>query len=86
MELKDIKDPEDQKRIARYFLSEFAKVLKLVARDNPEKLFVVDTCNTLAPGEWLNEIHASEDGYKKITDKIYHVMEDVLRTYCAVNI
>ena len=80
MELKGITDPEDQKRIARYFLSEFAKVLKLVARDNPGKLIVVDTCNTLAPGEWLNEIHASEDGYKKIADKIYRVMEDTLRT------
>lgn len=47
---------------------------------NADKIKVVDTQNTLRPGhkdDWLNEIHPTEDGFKKITKKIYAEMKNI---------
>jgi len=74
MDKKGITAPGDQKEIARFMIGEFGKKIKKVAKDNPKKLLVADTLNTLAPDEWLNEIHATSQGYKKIADKIWAVM------------
>ena len=78
MVLKGITKPADQKKIAKYFLSEFAKRIIKVSEDNPGKLVVVNTFGTLNEDEWLNEIHATSKGYKKIADKIYSEMEKYL--------
>ena len=78
MVLKGITKVDDQKKIAKYFLSEFAKRIKQVSKNNPGKLVVVDTFGTLNEDEWLNEIHATSKGYEKVADKIYSVMEKYL--------
>ncbi len=67
-----------QQKIARFMIGEFSRRIKKVAADNPQKLFVADTLNTLAREEWLNEIHATSKGYKKIADKIWGVMSQQL--------
>jgi hypothetical protein len=44
------------------------------------RFFVVDTQGILAPGntqEWLNEIHPTPKGFKRIFDEIYPVMRQL---------
>ena len=45
---------------------------------NKNNIYMVDTQGILRPGnkaDWLNEIHPSEDGFKKITKPIYEQMK-----------
>lgn len=74
MDNKRITAAGDQKKIARFMIEEFGRRVKAVAADNPHRIFVVDTLNTLAPDEWLNEIHATSKGYREVADKILKVM------------
>jgi hypothetical protein len=71
---KGITASGDQKKIARFMIGEFGRRVKKVAADNPGKLMVADTLNTLAENEWLNEIPATSKGFKKIAEKLWTVM------------
>jgi len=60
------KVPERYRRnVVKLFLGEFDKTLKRVAR-NSEKITVVKTQGTLNDGEWANELHPKNIGFKKI--------------------
>jgi hypothetical protein len=51
-----------------------------VEKDIKDRLIVVNTQRTLRPGakqDWLNEIHPTETGFKKIHNKIYKVLRDL---------
>jgi len=66
--------------IMKYMLVELGKRLKKLSRERTvrNRLVVVETQGTLRPGsrnDWLNEIHPSEDGFKKIYRKIYREMK-----------
>jgi hypothetical protein len=68
--------------IIEEMLGAFGSRLKALA-DEPicsGRILVVDTQGTLRPGhasDWLNEIHPTEAGFKRVTKDIYKVMEDL---------
>jgi hypothetical protein len=65
--------------IIEYMLSTLGKKLKALASESDyrQRFVVVDTQQTLRPGhgsDWLNEIHPSEAGFKRVAKKIYAAM------------
>ncbi len=70
---KKIHDETDQRRIAKFIMDGFAATLSGVEA-NPvadHRFKIVDTRNLVAAGEWVNEIHPTSAGFRKVTDKIY---------------
>jgi len=68
--------------IINYMLGTFGRTLKALAREPACRncLVVIDTQGTLRPGhgsDWLNEIHPTEYGFKRVTKKIYLAMRDM---------
>jgi len=58
--------------ITTILLGDFKKQLKTIKASTPN-FFVVDTQGTLRPGhkqDWINEIHPTPSGFKRITKKI----------------
>lgn len=80
MDAKGITAARDQKAIAKFFIKRFNDELKLIAdeRNAPSDFLVAKTPGTLAPGDWLNEIHPDKNGFKKVADKIYAEIQKVL--------
>jgi hypothetical protein len=68
---KGITDPNDQREIARYMLTEFRNTLNHVASAADGLLTVVDTHNTVEKKEWVNEIHPTSKGFKEVAKKIF---------------
>lgn len=66
--------------VIKFMLESLATNLQTLA-DSPitaGRLIVVHTQGTLKPGskkDWLNEIHPTEDGFKKVFNKIYTEMK-----------
>jgi len=62
-------------------LGAFGDRLKALAAGTATgNLVVVDTQGTLRPGhggDWLNEIHPTRYGFKRVTRKIYRAMKDI---------
>lgn len=81
--LKDREIPvEHHLPIMKFMLGEFSKRLISMASEPSlgGRLVVVKTQGTLTPGsksDWLNEIHPTEKGFKKIFEKIYARMKDL---------
>lgn len=68
--------------IIQYMLEAFAaRLIALQSEASAQgRFFVVDTQGILAPGntqEWLNEIHPTPKGFKRIFDEIYPVMRQL---------
>ena len=68
--------------IMKYMLETFgAKIVELGNEsDSNGRLVVVQTQGTLRPGskvDWLNEIHPTKKGFRKITAKIYKQMKAI---------
>lgn len=74
--------------IMQYMLGRFGKELVTLgkAKATRDHIVVVDTQDTLRPGhksDWLNEIHPSERGFKRITKKIYPELRKLNKTLPA---
>ena len=72
MDEKGITGKADQKAIAKYMLSQFGLMLKGLADQAKykDRLIYINTQGTLDPAkDWLNEIHATSKGYKKVADR-----------------
>ena len=68
--------------IIQSLLGSFGERLKALAQEPPvrDHFIVVDTQGTLRPGhntDWLNEIHPTRSGFKRITKKIYQAMREI---------
>ncbi|MEH6503685.1 MAG: hypothetical protein V7682_07275 [Cycloclasticus sp.] len=68
--------------ILEYMLTAFGNRLIALSQASPnnQRLRVVQTQGTLTPGsesDWLNEIHPTEEGFKRISQKIYAEMKTV---------
>ena len=68
--------------IIEYILTKFGETLVALASDPAvgNRLVVVKTQGTLRPGskqDWLNEIHPTPAGFKKIYTKIYQEMRRI---------
>lgn len=64
--------------VVKYMLSEFAARLRDVQAAYPETFHVVETQGLLNPDEWLNEIHPTPAGFKKVADLIYDKIVEVV--------
>ena len=49
-----------------HLIDRFTVVLEKVVSMNPERLTLVDSRNTLTPGDWANELHPKPSGFRKI--------------------
>lgn len=68
--------------VIEYMLKTFAAMLlELAAEESTQgRLIVVNTQGTLRPGsrtDWLNEIHPTRAGFKKVFNKIYAAMKEI---------
>ena len=64
---------EDLREIVKYLLNGFGDMLMELNDEYPDMRFrVVDTRNSIEENEWLNEIHPTGEGFKKIADCIYN--------------
>lgn len=68
--------------VIEHMLKTFGERLLELANEGGinDRLVVVDTQGTLRPGskkDWLNEIHPTESGFKKIYNKVYREMRDL---------
>tara|TARA_B100000965_G_scaffold58373_1_gene44491 strand:- start:2807 stop:3730 length:924 start_codon:yes stop_codon:yes gene_type:complete len=76
--------------IINFMLKEFADgITALQSHPSGEgRFFVVDTQGTLRPGnkaDWLNEIHATPAGYRKLFSKIYPTIQSLVVGLPALN-
>jgi hypothetical protein len=61
--------------IIKYLIDALADILVSLQKKSPGKLLVADTRGVLDPQkDWLNEIHPTPGGFKKIADKIFAEM------------
>lgn len=75
----DITDSSDQIRIIDYMLSAFQDRLLALQQVYPRRFFVVKTQGTLRPGyDWLNEIHPSPKGFRKLAEKVDAKLTELL--------
>ena len=68
--------------IIQTLLGSFGERLQALAQEPSvrDHFIVVDTQGTLRPGhntDWLNEIHPTRSGFKRITKKIYKAMREI---------
>lgn len=66
--------------VIRYMLEKLKDKLVDLESNTGGRLVVVNTQGTLTPGnsdDWLNEIHPTSQGFKKIYDKIYDKMRTI---------
>jgi len=62
--------------IVRYFIDALGAFQKLLQQERPDRIIFADTRGTLKPGkkDWLNEIHPTPRGFKKVALKICQAM------------
>lgn len=76
LELRGI--PKNKRReVVKLFLEQFDRVLDKVARKN-KLVTVIPTQGTLADDEWANELHPSNNGFKKIAKVFQTKIEEKL--------
>lgn len=68
---KNIKDPDDQRKIIRNMLLRLKSTLQKIEKDYPENVVVVNTQGLLEDRHWQNEIHPTSQGFGMIAQKIY---------------
>ena len=67
-----INKQDDQRQIVKHILDQFGNTLTKLSDNYPDSQFsVVDTRGTLVEKDWLNEIHPTSRGFKKIANRIY---------------
>jgi len=59
------------REIVAYLMTQFAQILQNVQDAHPGKFFVAETQKVLNDNDWLNEIHPTPAGFKKVADVIY---------------
>ena len=76
-----IENPDLQADIAEILVDRFNDDLDQLAQDHPNDFIHVDLRGTLDPAEdWENEIHPTEEGFKKVADAISEVIHSDVRT------
>ena len=75
---KDIVEPADQRAIARWMLKRFGEMMLGLQGEFAGRLHVVNTQGTLDDNDWLNEIHPTPTGFKKIAEQLYKKIKEVL--------
>jgi len=68
-----IADADDQKAIVRHILNKFGDLIDGLGNQYDDDRFkVIDTRNTIEESDWLNEIHPTSEGFRKIANRIYN--------------
>jgi hypothetical protein len=68
MKKRGITDEKLQKAVLKELIDDFNRILESLQRTYPATVLYVDLRGTLDPKtDWLNEIHAGEEGYKRIS-------------------
>ena len=81
--------PQDWAVLTDFLFDQLAQGILALTRESPvpENFFVIDTRNTIVranpgsvgnSGDWLNEIHPNEDGYRKLAKKLEKKLVPVL--------
>ncbi len=68
LEAKGIEEPSDRDRIIRYLVNEFNNMLSRIAGDNDPFVVYIDGRGKVQQGEWYDEIHPDNVGFKTIGD------------------
>lgn len=76
MASKGITDPELQRAIARVMIDRFNERLGLL-QSTSARLHYIDCRNTVPADEWFDELHPTNDGYKKVAKKFATVIEQL---------
>jgi hypothetical protein len=77
--LLDAKVPEHlQRSCLKFVIDEFTKRLEKIAQLNPNTVVLVDSRETVTREEWSNELHPTEEGFRKIAHEKWHPL---LRTH-----
>lgn len=75
MRKRGINDPGFQGEILRVFIDEFNSVLEALARSYPTTVLYVNLRDTLDPvRDWLNEIHPTEDGFRRLEQEFSNAL------------
>lgn len=67
MKKKGITDVEERKKLIIYLIDQFNGLLKSLAKDFP-KVTYINARTVVGDGEWYDEIHPNDDGFKKVAD------------------
>lgn len=84
MESKGITDPALQQAIARVMIDRFNEKLALLQLSSA-RLRYVDCRNTVSADEWYDELHPTNDGYRKVAKKFSTVIEELSQKTKAVD-
>ncbi len=50
-------------------IDQLTKTLAAIAKQNPQRIFLVDSRGTLAPSDWANELHPKSVGFRKLAEQ-----------------
>jgi lysophospholipase L1-like esterase len=76
MEERGINDPLFQREILRVLIDEYNEMLAALQLTYPESFIHLDLRGTLSPErDWLNEIHPTEDGFRRVARKFVAVLD-----------
>jgi hypothetical protein len=76
---RGITDEKLQKAVLRELIDDFNRILESLQNTYPATVLYIDLRETLDPKtDWLNEIHASEDGFKRISGIFADVLDKKL--------
>ena len=73
MENKGITKAKDRNALIQYLIDQFNGLLQSLAADFP-KVVYINNRTTIKAEEWYDEIHPSDDGFKKIADNFLKEM------------
>ncbi|MGR9257472.1 caspase family protein [Rhizobium leguminosarum] len=76
MASRNITDPAIQKAIARVMVDRFNERLALLEASSA-RLHYIDCRNTVQEDEWYDELHPTNDGYRKVAKKFSNKIEEL---------
>jgi lysophospholipase L1-like esterase len=79
MKDRGINDSVLQREVLRVLIDEYNEILKALERTYPDDFVYLDLRGTLRPdSDWLNEIHPTEDGFRRVAKKFVEVLDNRL--------
>ncbi|TBD24988.1 caspase family protein [Rhizobium ruizarguesonis] len=84
MASRNITDPALQKAIARVMVDRFNERLALLQASSA-RLHYIDCRNTVQQDEWYDELHPTNDGYRKVAKKFSNKIEELSQKPKAVD-
>lgn len=84
MASRNIADPELQRAIARVMVDRFNDRLSLLQASSA-RLHYIDCRGTVSADEWFDELHPTNDGYRKVAQKFATKIEELSQKAKAVD-